>query len=135
MLLRLPPHRGGDSTEFPMIVLNDTGSNTQSIFDADLPHLGSLDSYTGSCGLQSVINADAEISYFPGLLVQVRLVSADGKYMSGWMDEIAIVRADRPGSPRLSGAAVRWHMYTATSARNTTLAIASSKHELVAALP
>jgi hypothetical protein len=135
MLVRLLPGRGGDGTEFPITVLNGTGSNIMSIFSGDLQQLGQKDTYTGWSGVIAVMNAAGGRYFHPGILVQVRLVNANHTVMSDWINEQAICKACHPGVPRLSGTAIRDFMYLATAPGNDVLAVSSDKPGLLALLP
>jgi hypothetical protein len=77
MLLRLTPLLGGDGTVHGIITMNDTGSDILSVFTTDLPRLGNIQGYTGWQAPTTVIDANGGMTFFPTILVQVRLVRDD----------------------------------------------------------
>jgi hypothetical protein len=111
MLLRLTSLLGGDGTVHGIITMNDTGPDILSLFTTDLPRLGNIQGYTGWQAPTTVIDANSGMTFFPTILVQVRLVRDDNTPWGDWIDEAAIVRQPSPGVSRLSGVGIRNLLY------------------------
>jgi hypothetical protein len=111
MLLRLTSLLGGDGTVHGIITMNDTGPDILSLFTTDLPRLGNIQGYTGWQAPTTVIDANSGMTFFPTILVQVRLVRDDNTPWGDWIDEAAIVRQPSPGVSRLSGVGIRNVLY------------------------
>lgn len=135
MLLRLKRRRGGDGTEFPITVMNDTGSGIMSITQRDLQHVGNIQGYMGWIGDYNIGNADGVASRWPALMVKIQFIDLYTGARSDWIDEIAVVKPSLPGVPRLSGLAIRRAMYLATAPGNEMLAVSSNRPGLLTILP
>jgi hypothetical protein len=134
MLLRLIPELGGDGTVWGIIAMNDTGSDTLTIFDVEMPHLGVYQGYAGWPGPVVIVGAGGVVGTFPSIAVQVQLVKDDNTPWSDWIDEDAIVRPVVPGVPRLSGSGIREALYLATGPGNHVLAASTTKGGLASLL-
>jgi hypothetical protein len=101
MKLRLLENKGCDGTEHAITVLNDTGSNITSVLSTDLRRLGkclaSVKNYRGWNGVIAVFNADGVTRYYPGLLMQIQLVSRNSSENPNWIYEQAILKRSQPG--------------------------------------
>jgi hypothetical protein len=135
VLLRLIPALGGDGTVCGIIAINDTGSDMLALFTTDLPHLGgNIQGYLGWQGYISITNANGGITFFPTILVQVRLIRDNNTPWSDSIDEDAIVKQYSPNVPRLSGAGIRDVLYISTASGNHLLAISNTKGGLTSLL-
>ena len=126
MLLRLIPELGGDGTVYGIIAMNDTGSNTLSLFTTDFLNLGNIQGYFGWNGRANIVDASGVITMLPTVLVQVQLVRDDNTPWSDWIEEEAIVRQPGPYITRLSGAGIRDALYIGTAPGNHLLAVSAT---------
>jgi hypothetical protein len=106
-----------------------------ALFTTDLPHLGgNIQGYLGWQGYISITNANGGITFFPTILVQVRLIRDNNTPWSDSIDEDAIVKQYSPNVPRLSGAGIRDVLYISTASGNHLLAISNTKGGLTSLL-
>jgi hypothetical protein len=102
MLIHLVPMHGGDGTEHGIIAMNDTGSDILTLFTVELLQLGNMQQYTSWRAPRNVVDSNGNMTPFPTLPVQVRLVRNDNTSWGGWINEFALVK---PVGPRLTGTA------------------------------
>ena len=115
--------------------MNDTGSDILTLFDIDLPYPGVTMNHPAWFSSVRVEEASGNAQVFPMLAVEDQLVNENYEPSSGWVSEIAVVREHRLGLVRLSGAGIRNHFYFATAPGNRYLAVAATRHGLMALLP
>ncbi|KAH8593171.1 hypothetical protein B0O99DRAFT_628289 [Bisporella sp. PMI_857] len=126
MLVRLIPALGGDGTTYGIIAMNDTGSDMLSLYPSDIMHLGNIGFYIGWRAPVAVIDANGVAIYCPSIAVEVLPVgNGDISWRSNWIVEEAIIR--NGFVPRLSGVAIRQHLYFGTAPGNHYLAVATTK--------
>jgi hypothetical protein len=65
----------------------------------------------------------------------MQIIKADGTAITGWFGERAVVTPVVGTHYRLSGSAIRHHLYSATALGNTALYVAVEKHGIVSQLP
>jgi hypothetical protein len=114
--------------------MNDTGSDTLTLFDTDLPQLGNIQGYAGWQLAIGITDANGTTTVFQTILVQVRLVRDDNTPWGDWIDELALVRQLGPNVPRLSGVGIRNVLYIATAPGNHLLAVSATKGGLTSLL-
>ena len=115
---------GGDGTSVHRIsVIHDTGS----IFDTDLAKLGDMQNFQGWIGRANVRNASGHTESFRRLLLQIRLVDYNHKHWTDWMTEVALVRPQAAGTPRLSGSLIRNEFIFAMPKGNRYVAVGMEK--------
>jgi len=118
----------GDGTTLPITVLNDSGGDVLTLFDADLGALlANKVWYLGWLGYADVTNASGVSEVFPRLVCQVRFLRLDGRPWSEWIEEVAIVRPLGPGVSRLSGRFLRRSMYFGSGPGNRIMSVATTK--------
>lgn len=129
---------GGDpNTTINVSIGNDTGSNTQTIFTTDLVNLNhNRNTYFGHVGFVSVGTANG-VMHREQIQIEIQLISANGTAVSPWFREWALVTPFQPGGTqcRLSGNAMRNHLFFATAPGNTTLFVVEKKNGIVTQLP
>jgi hypothetical protein len=75
---------------------------------------GNIQGYLGWHGQTiSMVDANGGITFFPEILVQVRLVRDDDSPWSDWINAAAIVKQYNPNVPRLSRVGIRHALYLA----------------------
>ena len=93
--------------------MNDTGSDIQTIFPTDLAALGYYRlAYQGHLGMLPI-----------------------GTAITPWFMEVAVITPVQPGQYRLSGSAMRDHLFFATAPGNANLFVAQKKSGIVTQLP
>lgn len=112
-------------------IMNDTGSNAQMILPADLVAL-QHNPATSPFNLNYAHTAGGML-YCLRVDIEVQIMGANGVAMTHWLPERAVVSP--PGGIRLSGNAMRNHLYFATAPGNTQLYVAAKKHGLTTLLP
>lgn len=129
MEIRLLPGLGGNGVRYPIEVLNDTGSDTLTIFVDDLIRLGYPHiMYHGWLGIVGVVSADGNVEHLSSLLVEIRFLRPVTYEPWGpWIIEPAVVRQNGPFLRRLSGRYMRDSMYFGTGAGNHHVAVADTK--------
>jgi hypothetical protein len=128
MEIRLLPEKGGDGTVHGVGVMHDTGSDVMTLVKEDLSYLGNTDGYVGWQPRVNVMDAGGNVESLPSLWVQIRLVTQDFIPWSEWIDETAIIRDLVPGLARLSGGAIRDHLYFGLGPGNEILAVGKTKN-------
>ncbi|EGD97710.1 hypothetical protein TESG_05111 [Trichophyton tonsurans CBS 112818] len=115
-------------------LLNDTGSNTLTVFDTDITALGIPPTYMG-------YGADVLITTAGGTLrrrqisVEIQLLDSQGNAVSDWILEAGIVTPATAGATRLSGDGIRQSLYFATAPGNQHLYVAEKKNGIITQLP
>jgi len=132
---RLVAEYGGDpNITTNVTILNDTGSNAQTIFRADLHNLlYNPQTYQGYRGVVRVTTAGGVVLR-EQIEIEMQVLKADGTGVSPWFREIGLV-APQALQFRLSGNAMRNHLYFATSPGNGILFVARKKNGIMAQLP
>ena len=71
------------------------------------------------------------------VMIEIQLIKADGTIVSPWLLETAVITPVQQGVPqlRLSGNAMRNHLYFATAPGNATLFVSEKKNGIVNQLP
>ncbi|KAK9334887.1 hypothetical protein V1521DRAFT_133287 [Lipomyces starkeyi] len=135
---RLPATYGGQpDIILDVSIMNDTGSDVQTIFTTDLAFLGyNPYSYAGRLGGAFFSTASGGI-YHERIVLEMQIAKVDGTAVSPWFEEIAVITAAQPGfpQPRLSGNAMRTYLYFATAPGNSTLYVAQKKNGIISQLP
>ncbi|EGD85244.1 hypothetical protein H112_08975 [Trichophyton rubrum D6] len=129
---RIRPVPGLLSPAFSIDVtlLNDTGSNTMTVFDTDITALGIPPTYMG-------YGADVLITTAGGTLrrrqisVEIQLLDLQGNAVSDWILEAGIVTPATAGVTRLSGNGIRQSLYFATAPGNQHLYVAEKKNSII----
>ena len=133
--MRLVPRWGGDGREFACTILNDTGSNTLTVFDTDLVALGAhLTLYFGYGPLIPISTANGTVMR-QKIWVETKLVHQDGREFSNWILEDGIIMPQTDDALRLSGRGIRKELYFATAPGNGYLYVAEAKNGIVTQLP
>ncbi|KAJ6108029.1 hypothetical protein N7523_009352 [Penicillium sp. IBT 18751x] len=103
-------------------VCNDTGSNVLTLFMSDLMALQFDTALHGAAmqGATPISTANGQ-ALQPLILVDLQILTSDFVALTPWFEEIAIVKPDNPGDVRLSGAAMRNHLFFATAPGNAYL--------------
>lgn len=131
--MRLSPDLGGDGTAMHVMLLNDTGSTSQSVFQSDLSTLGLTPQYGGLGNIVSVVTANGQVDQ-RSIWIQVQLLRTDGTAVSDWIDEMGIISTE-PETTRLTGDLIRNHLYFATVPGNQYLYVAEKAHGILSQLP
>lgn len=105
-----------------------------ALFEKDLDHLGKIEAYGGWCGECEVVDASGAITKLRRIAVEARFCDAGGKPWSDWMPELAIIRPNQPGAPRLSGSLMRKQYAFACPVGNAFLAVSKTNEGLTEAL-
>lgn len=69
------------------------------------------------------------------MLIDMQIVTSAFVPLTPWFEEIAIVKADNPEAVRLSGSAMRNHLFFATAPGNANLYVAQKKAGIIRDLP
>jgi hypothetical protein len=133
---RLAPEYGGDANLFTFVtIVNDTGSNIQTIFTSDLQTLNyNQNTYRGNLGNEHIFTPAGPV-HRALIRIQIQLADANGMEMTPWLLETAVITPSQLGLPRLSGLALCNSVYFATAPGNTTLYVAVKKNGIVSQLP
>jgi len=118
-------------------IVNDTGSDAQTIFSTDLTNLHyNHNTYRGRMGFVHVGTANGVVPR-ERVMIEIQLIKADGTIVSPWLLETAVITPVQQGVPqlRLSGNAMRNHLYFATAPGNATLFVSEKKNGIVTQLP
>jgi hypothetical protein len=116
--------------------MNDTGSNVLTIFTTDLTALR-YDQYTyqGRLGTYPVGTANG-VTLRERIVIEIQITRANGTAITPWFRENAVITPLQPGiQDRLSGNAMRNHLYFATAPGNANLFVAEKKNGIVSQLP
>jgi hypothetical protein len=116
--------------------MNDTGSNIQTIFPTDLAALQYNQlTYHGYLGMFSLGTANG-VALRERVVIEMQIIKADGTPITPWFRETAVVTPLQPGIQyRLSGNAMRNHLYFATAPGNANLFVAEKKNGIITQLP
>ena len=115
--------------------MNDTGSDIQTIFPTDLAALGYYQiAYQGHIGMQPITTANGAVSRMM-IEIEMQITKANGTAITPWFMEVAVITPVQPGQYRLSGSAMRDHLFFATAPRNANLFVAQKKSGIVTQLP
>jgi hypothetical protein len=116
--------------------MNDTGSNLQTVFPTDLAALRyNQFTYRGCLGVFPTSTASGVV-YQERVVIEMQIIKADGTTMTPWFRETAVVTPLQPGiNYRLSGSAMRNHLYFATAPGNVNLFVAEKKSGITTQLP
>ncbi|OJD27481.1 hypothetical protein ACJ73_01120 [Blastomyces percursus] len=133
---RIRPVSGLLSPAFSIDVtmLNDTGSNTLTIFDTDLLALAIPSTYMGF-GANVPITTAAGIIWRQQITVEIQLLDSQGNAVSDWILEQGIVTPAATGAGRLSGDGIRQSLYFATAPGNQHLYVAGKRNGIIEQLP
>jgi hypothetical protein len=116
--------------------MNDTGSSVQTIFPTDLTALlHNQLTYQGYRGTLVVETANGLVRRRK-IVIEMQITKADGTAITPWFTETAIITPPQAGIQyRLSGKAMRNHLYFATPPGNTNLFVAEKKNGITTQLP
>lgn len=134
---RLPAVFGGNQNNtLNVSIINDTGSELQTIFPTDLAALHyNPGTYLGTIGNWPVDTANGTVVR-TWIQIEMRIIKADGTAITPWFPEIGVITPLHGGTQyRLSGKAMRAHLYFATAPGNATLFVAEKKNGIVTQLP
>ncbi len=142
--IRIPTSLGGDDLQYiTVMILNDTGSTLQTVFDyPDLLLLGfewdgsSIPNYRGFVGWIDVNVATGQIQR-PCFEIEMQIVESTGQPLTDWFHELAVITPRNPSIPqsRLSGYEMRNRLFFATPPGNDCLIVAQFKNGIVQGLP
>ncbi|KAK9431774.1 hypothetical protein V1505DRAFT_367059 [Lipomyces doorenjongii] len=133
---RLVPEWGGDpNLSIPVVIANDTGSDIQTTFDTDLILLNYDQSTYGGRLPAIALQTANGLVIRQRIQIQVQIIDSTGREMTRWFLESAVIVPHAGGTERLSGAAMRNHLYFATAPGNTRLWMSVKKHGLITQLP
>ncbi|KAJ5783154.1 hypothetical protein N7457_004928 [Penicillium paradoxum] len=135
--IRLPPQYGGNEhLTRPFLVCNDTGSNVLTVFMSDLLAF-QFDMVLHGPAMQGAtpINTANGQALQPLIFVDMQILTSAFVALTPWFRETAIVKPDSPGDARLSGAAMRNHLFFATAPGNAHLYVAQKKAGIIRDLP
>ncbi|KAJ9348269.1 hypothetical protein DTO280E4_9359 [Paecilomyces variotii] len=136
------PQYGGDPRlTRPFLVCNDTGSNVLTVFTSDLAvlnfnptlHAGVIQGTT-FITTASITTASGQVPE-PLIFVDMQILTSAFVELTPWFRETAVVKPDTPGVARLSGAAMRNHLFFATAPGNARLYVAQKKAGIIRDLP
>ncbi|KGY15551.1 hypothetical protein PABG_11544 [Paracoccidioides brasiliensis Pb03] len=133
---RIRPVPGLLSPAFSIDVtmLNDTGSNTLTVFDTDLAALAIPLTYMGFGARVPIITAGGMVRR-QQITVEIQLLDSQGNAVSDWILEEGIVTPAAAGVGRLSGDGIRQSLYFATAPGNQHLYVAEKKNGIIEQLP
>ena len=116
--------------------MNDTGSNILTIFLTDLAALRyDKGTYLGNLGTLSIAMAGGVI-FREKIVIEMQIIKADGTAITPWFRESEVVTPLQPGMQhRLSGNAMRDHLYFATAPGNASLFVAEKENGITTQLP
>ncbi len=116
--------------------MNDTGSNVQTIFPTDLAALRYDQlTYQGLLGPLCIGTASGVVN-LEVIVIEMEIIKADGTAITPWFRENAVITPLQAGiQDRLSGNAMRNHLYFATAPGNATLFVAEKKNGITTQLP
>ena len=115
--------------------MNDTGSDIQTIFPTDLAALGYYQiAYQGHLGTVPIGTANGVVSRMR-IEIEMQITKANGTAITPWFMEVAVITPVQPGQYRLSGSAMRDHLFFATAPGNANLFVAQKKNGITTQLP
>ena len=85
-------------------------------------------------GLVQVATANGP-AYQHSMFIDMQILTSTFVPLTPWFEEIAIVKPDSPGAARLSGHAMRDHLFFATPPGNALLHVAQKKAGIIRDLP
>lgn len=130
-MIRFPPKHGGHPAQrLDIIIVNDTGSNVQTVLPEDLQTIG-CDYSTYPDRSKVLIDTPNGPCWRNHVRLEMQIVKEDGTPMTEWYKERCVVGSD----PRLSGLGMRQHLYFATAPGNHALYVAQKKNGIVEQLP
>lgn len=132
MEVRILTTRGGDGTVFSIFVLHDTDSNTLSLYNTDIAHMGTSNNYGGWLHPAEIHTATGEIIE-PLLLVETRYVDENLVPRSPWFIEGVCIRQAELGI-RFFVRIADEETFILWCSPNGTLAIVSTKDGMVSLL-
>jgi hypothetical protein len=116
--------------------MNDTGCSIQTLFSTDLAALGyDRLTYRGHRGIANIRTGNGVIRR-RRIVIETQIIKADGTAITPWFRQNAVVLPLQSGIQyRLSGRAIRNHLYFATAPGNTNLFVAQKKNGITTQLP
>ena len=117
--------------------MNDTGSDIQTVFDADLGNLHyNPTTYAGPLSPSVINTANGPIARYT-IMIEIRLFNENAEPLTDWFFDEAVVTPNvpNPGQSRLSGSEMRNLLYFATAPGNTHLFNAETKSGIISQLP
>lgn len=116
--------------------MNDTGCNIQTLLPTDLAALGYNQlTYRGHRGTADLDTANGTIRR-RRIVIETQIIKADGTVITPWFRQLAVVLPLQSGIQyRLSGRAIRNHLYFATAPGNANLFVAQKKNGITTQLP
>jgi hypothetical protein len=116
--------------------MNDTGCNIQTLLSTDLTALGYNQlTYRGHRGITELDTAGGVIRR-RRIVIETQIMRADGTAITPWFRQNAVVLPLQSGIQyRLSGRAIRNHLFFATAPGNANLFVAQKKSGIVTQLP
>ena len=115
--------------------MNDTGSSIQTLLSPDLSALGyNQHTYRGHRGIADLETANGVI-HRRRIVVETQIIMADGTAITPWFRQNAVALPQLGIQCRLSGRAMRNHLYFATAPGNANLFVAQKKNGITTQLP
>ena len=116
--------------------MNDTGSSIQTLLSTDLAALGYNPlTYRGHRGVTNLRTAGG-VMRRRRIVIETQVIKADGTAITPWFRQDAVVLPRPSGIQyRLSGRAIRDHLYFATAPGNANLFVAQKKNGITTQLP
>jgi hypothetical protein len=116
--------------------MNDTGCSIQTLLSTDLAALGYNQlTYRGHRGTTELRTANGVIRR-RRIVIETQIITEDGTTITPWFTQNAVILPLQSGVQyRLSGRAIRNHLYFATAPGNTNLFVAQKKNSIVTQLP
>ena len=115
--------------------MNDTGCSIQTLFSTDLTAVGYDQlTYRGHKGTADIGTANGVVSR-RRIAIETQILKADGTAITPWFGQNAVVLPQSGIQYRLSGRAIRDHLYFATAPGNANLFVAQKKNGIVTQLP
>jgi hypothetical protein len=116
--------------------MNDTGCSIQTLFSTDLAAIGYNElTYRGHQGTTDIGTANGSISR-RRIAIETQIVKADETAITPWFRQNAVILPLQSGRQyRLSGRAMRDHLFFATAPGNANLFVAQKKNGIITQLP
>lgn len=112
---------GDDNVVLRIGILNDTGSNLQTVFDNDLGSLGyNPQTYQGNICLVYIETANGIVAR-QGIVIEMQLKKPSWEPASDWFIENGVIVPFGPNITRLPSPGVRSSLYFATAPGNQYL--------------
>jgi len=119
------------------MVVNDTGSDLQTVFDTpDLAELGfgqsggSIPNYTSALSWSSVLTATG-LEQRTIFEIEMQITDLYNNPVTDWFSENAILTLTQPHLNRLSGSAMRRALYFASPPGNRSLYVAKTEQGII----